>query len=172
MDACQLSVPRPSLLPASKNLHTSRLRKKSVDGGSAAFHWVRHVRNPLIWRDRISSIEPVLCRFFPNRDFFRTLLSCSLSRVQRQLFVSAVAEGAGSEERTAGDRTRRRRLNKLSCADWLPHDRGFVSGLPRSKGRASVRGPAHNRAGGFPTAALSPAVRTSGPPVVNLLALL
>jgi hypothetical protein len=43
------------------------------------------------------------------------------------------AEEVGSEERTAGDRTRRRRLNKLSCADWLPHDRGFVSGLPRSK---------------------------------------
>src|SRR5215471_3996551 len=64
--------------------------------------------------------------------------------------------------RTAGDRTRRRRLNKLSCADWLPHDRGFVSGLPRSKWRASVWGPAHNRAGGFPTAALSPAMRTIG----------
>ena len=46
---------------------------------------------------------------------------------------SAVAEGAGSEVRTAGDRTRRRRLNKLSCAGWLPHYRGFVSGLPRSK---------------------------------------
>jgi len=38
----------------------------------------------------------------------------------------------GSEVRTAGDRIRRRRLNKLSCAGWLPHDRGFVSGLPRS----------------------------------------
>ncbi len=35
--------------------------------------------------------------------------------------------------RTAGDRTRRRRLNKLSCAGWLPHDRGFVSGLPHSR---------------------------------------
>ena len=35
--------------------------------------------------------------------------------------------------RTAGDRARRRRLNKLSCAGWLPHDRGFVSGLPHSK---------------------------------------
>ena len=35
--------------------------------------------------------------------------------------------------RTAGDKTRRRRLNKLSCADWVPHDRGFVSGLPRSR---------------------------------------
>src|SRR5271168_3232 len=34
--------------------------------------------------------------------------------------------------RKAGDRTRRRRLNKLSCAGWLPHDRGFVSGLPQS----------------------------------------
>ena len=75
---------------------------------------------------------------------------------------SAAAEGAGSEVRTAGDRTRRRRLNKLSCAGWLPHDRGFVSGLPRSKGRASVQGPAHNRAGGFPTAVLWPAMRISG----------
>jgi len=61
------------------------------------------------------------------------LLSCSLSRVRTQLFVSAAAEEVGLEVRTAGDRTRRRRLNKLSCADWLPHDRGFVSGLPRSK---------------------------------------
>src|ERR1700758_1400010 len=89
------------------------------------------------------------------------LLSCSLSRVQTQLFVSAAAEGAGSEERTAGDRTRRRRLNKLSCADWLPHDRGFVSGLPRSKderrsGDRLITGPegsphhADRIAGGWP----------------------
>ena len=35
--------------------------------------------------------------------------------------------------RRAGDKTRRRRLNKLSCAGWVPHDRGFVSGLPHSK---------------------------------------
>jgi hypothetical protein len=35
--------------------------------------------------------------------------------------------------RTAGDRTLRRRLNKLSCAGWVPHDRGSVSGLPRSR---------------------------------------
>ena len=27
----------------------------------------------------------------------------------------------------------RRRLSKLSCAGWLPHDRGFVLGLPLSK---------------------------------------
>ena len=26
-----------------------------------------------------------------------------------------------------------RRLNKLSCAGWVPHDRGSVSGLPRSR---------------------------------------
>jgi hypothetical protein len=36
--------------------------------------------------------------------------------------------------RKAGNRTRRRRLNKLSCAGWLPHDRGSVSGLPQSSG--------------------------------------
>ena len=43
-------------------------------------------------------------------------------------------------KRLAGDGASRRRLNKLSCAGWLPHDRGFVSGLPRSKGRASASG--------------------------------
>ena len=37
-----------------------------------------------------------------------------------------------SSVRTAGDRTRRRRLNRLSCADWVPHDRGSVSGWPSS----------------------------------------
>jgi hypothetical protein len=49
------------------------------------------------------------------------------------IICSAMAEEVGSEVRTAGDRDRRRRLNKLSCAGWVPHDRGFVSGLPRSK---------------------------------------
>jgi hypothetical protein len=61
---------------------------------------------------------------------------CSHVRVQgvgTQLSGSAAAEEVGSEMRTAGDRTSRRRLNKLSCAGWLPHDRSFVSGLPRSK---------------------------------------
>jgi hypothetical protein len=53
----------------------------------------------------------------PISPFFSSLLSCSLSRVRTQLFVAAAAEGAGSEVRTAGDRTRRRRLNKLSWAD-------------------------------------------------------
>jgi hypothetical protein len=43
-------------------------------------------------------------------------------------------------KRLAGGGVSRRRLNKLSCAGWLPHDRGFVSGLPRSKGRASADG--------------------------------
>jgi hypothetical protein len=36
-----------------------------------------------------------------------------------------------SAGRTAGHL--RRRLSKLSCAGWLPQDRRFVSGLPRSK---------------------------------------
>jgi hypothetical protein len=36
-------------------------------------------------------------------------------------------------KRLAGDEALRRRLSKLSCAGWLPHDRRFVSGLPRSK---------------------------------------
>jgi len=88
-------------------------------------------------------------------------LSCSLSRVRARLFVSAGAEGAGSGVRTAGDRIRRRRFNKLSCAGWLPHDRGFVSELPRSRSERRLR-PAHNRSRGFPTAILSPAARTIG----------
>src|SRR5918999_6561765 len=41
-------------------------------------------------------------------------------------------------KRLAGGEVSRRRLSKLSCAGWLPHDRGFVSGLPRSRGRASA----------------------------------
>ena len=49
------------------------------------------------------------------------------------LFCSAAADGAGRRMRRAGDRTRRRRLNKLSCAGWVPHDRGFVLGLPHSR---------------------------------------
>ena len=35
-------------------------------------------------------------------------------------------------------RAERRRLSKLSCAGWLPHDRGFVLELPLSRRRASA----------------------------------
>jgi hypothetical protein len=42
-------------------------------------------------------------------------------------------------------------VGKLSYAGWIPHDRGFVLGLPRSKKRASIVS-AHIRARGFPTA--------------------
>jgi hypothetical protein len=63
--------------------------------------------------------------------------------------------------RTAGDKTRRRRLNKLSCAGWVPHDRGSVSGLPRSRVEHRSRGPAHNRHEGSPTVVLPPAMCTS-----------
>ena len=44
--------------------------------------------------------------------------------------------------RRAGDGTETT-VGKLSYAGWVPHDRGFVLGLPRSKWRASVS--AHNR---------------------------
>lgn len=43
---------------------------------------------------------------------------------------------------TARDRTRTRRLNKLSGAGWLPHDRGFISRLPRSKDERRSAAPA------------------------------
>ncbi len=62
--------------------------------------------------------------------------------------------------RMAGDKTLRRRFNKLSCAGWIPHDRVSVSGLPRSRiehrsGDRLITG--HE---GSPTVVLSPAMRT------------
>src|SRR4051795_9852669 len=63
--------------------------------------------------------------------------STSCSHVRRQgiarSFSLRCGGWRGSWMRTAGDRTRRRRLNKLSCAGWVPHDRGSVLGLPRSR---------------------------------------
>ena len=62
-------------------------------------------------------------------EFFSNLLSCSLSRTQTQFHVSGFAE---YDQKQAGAHGRRQRLktpvNKLSCAGWLPHDRGSVSG--------------------------------------------
>ena len=90
-------------------------------------------------------------------------LSCLHSRCRAHYFVPRRRMDAGHRwVRRAGDRTRRRRLNKLSCAGWIPHDRGFVSGLPHSRERASIRRSAHNRPGGFPTVALPPALRICG----------
>jgi hypothetical protein len=54
-------------------------------------------------------------------------------KVSGTMIYSAVAGSIVDQVRTAGDRTRRRRLNKLSCAGWIPHDRGSASGLPRSR---------------------------------------
>ena len=65
--------------------------------------------------------------------FFRKLLSCSHSRESAQFFLRRRGQRRSLYAHTAGDRTRRRRLNKLSCAGWVPHDRGSVSGLPRSR---------------------------------------
>ena len=81
---------------------------------------------------------------------FRSLSLMSAFKVAGVMIRSAKADSCRRKMRRAGGRTRRRRLNKLSCAGWLPHDRGFVSGLPHSKGRASVRRPAHNRREGSP----------------------
>jgi hypothetical protein len=50
---------------------------------------------------------------------------------KQRLICSAVAEVVGSDVRTAGPEDRR--FNKLSCAGWVPHDRGLVSGLPHSR---------------------------------------
>src|SRR5262249_15790576 len=76
----------------------------------------------------ISGLRPYILYGFAAQPTFSA--ACSHVRFQgsgRKIFVSAAAGRVGSEVRTAGDRTRRRRLNKLSYAGWLPHDRGFVS---------------------------------------------
>jgi hypothetical protein len=85
--------------------------------------------------------------------FFSILLSCSQSRTWTQTLVS----GKTAARLNKGGRDQRRRLNKLSCAGWLPHDPGFRLGLPRSR-RERRPGPAHNRSRGFPDRALPPAV--------------
>ena len=92
------------------------------------------------------------------------------SQVQQPALMFAVkstdvryrsGSAAGISELDACSRRRggRRRLSKLSCAGWIPHDRGFVSGLPRSRGRASAV-PAHNRSRGFPNLAPPPTAGT------------
>jgi hypothetical protein len=77
---------------------------------------------------------PYVVSFLGCDDFVNGLLSCLHSRCRAHYFVPRRRMDAGHRwVRRAGDRTRRRRLNKLSCAGWVPHDRGFVLGLPHSK---------------------------------------
>ena len=76
------------------------------------------LRSPVLWGFGEPDAEP------PALMFAVKVLGAILPFPQRR--------SAGDCVRTAGGRTRRRRLNKLSCAGWLPHDRRFVSGLPRS----------------------------------------
>ena len=74
-----------------------------------------------------------------TRDFFNSLLSCSPSRALSKHRHSGSAQALCFwTTSTAGGRAERRRLSKLSCAGWLPHDRGFVLELPLSRRRASA----------------------------------
>ena len=66
------------------------------------------------------------------------LLSCSQSSTWSRLYGPAFGRAGYLRDVQGGRQGWRRRLNKLSCAGWLPHDRGCVSGLPRSKCRASA----------------------------------
>ena len=68
------------------------------------------------------------------------LLSCSVKSLGETAGLRHAPKLVEIAKRLVGGGMSRRRLNKLSCAGWLPHDRGFVSGLPRSKGRASASG--------------------------------
>jgi hypothetical protein len=117
------------------------LRKKSVDGGSAAIHWVRHVRNPLICSDRISSKEPVSCPFFPNRDFFRTLLGLhcgapvtALSRQrpnQRTLIGPAEAPRTRARSSRNGGRNHSGTPSEIKSECWARSSR-IRGRLPRN----------------------------------------
>ena len=71
-------------------------------------------------------------------DFLNALFSCSLSSTWSRLYSPAFWRTECLRDVQGGRQGWRRRLSKLSCAGWLPHDRGCVSGLPRSKGRASA----------------------------------
>jgi hypothetical protein len=64
------------------------------------------------------------------------------------------------------------RLNKFSSVDWLPHNHGFVSGLPRFRGERRSWGPAHNREGRFPNHCPVADSAHQRIPVVDLLPLL
>ena len=66
------------------------------------------------------------------------LLSCSLSSTWSRLYGPAFRRTECLRDVQGGRQGWRRRLSKLSCAGWLPHDRGCVSGLPRSRCRASA----------------------------------
>src|SRR4051794_29614266 len=94
-------------------------------------------------------------------DFVNGLFSCLHSRCRARYFVPRRRMGAGRRwVRRPGDRTRRRRLNKLSCAGWVPHDRGFVLGLPHSKDERRSGDRLITAREGSPTPALPPALRT------------
>jgi hypothetical protein len=70
----------------------------------------------------------------PRHSLSRGLLSCSRSSPWAGQRVSGMRRSRQQmAKRRADGGALRRRLSKLSCAGWLPHDRGFVSGLPRSK---------------------------------------
>ena len=57
----------------------------------------------------------------------------------RRSSPSWLRPGADFRDAQGGQRGQRRRLSKLSCAGWIPHDRGFVLRLPQSRGRAPVK---------------------------------
>ncbi len=107
----------------------------------------------------LSSSSPLTQRKSPCKSNFSA--SCSHVRSQELGTQTLVSGKTGTrlnkQAHTAGGRDQRRRLNKLSCAGWLPHDRGFVSGCLVLDGERRLR-PAHNRSRGFPDRALPPAV--------------
>ena len=67
----------------------------------------------------------------------RPLLSESVDGTLIEAWASHKSSNRSKPRRTMTARTfmasYARRLNKLSCAGWVPHDRGSVSGLPRSR---------------------------------------
>jgi hypothetical protein len=125
------AIMREAELAARSSPTLGRLPKNSLQSGLKAIVAVAAVGDQ---RASFAAPEGMLQLRPPvGQRLIFDLFSCSLSRDLGAIICSVMAEEVGSKVRTAGDRTRRRRFNKLSCAGWIPHDRGSVLGLPRSR---------------------------------------
>jgi hypothetical protein len=85
----------------------------------------------------------------------RTVLMFAVTGLST-IIRSAMAHDVGS--RLHRPETEPKDAGEQALMGWLPHDHGFVLGLPCARRRASVRRPAHNSSRGFPTVVLSTAV--------------
>src|SRR5262249_17972784 len=122
---------------------------------------VRSVSWPCHFRRRFPHIGQLRLENGRLADVPRTVGLSLMFAVKSSDAVSRLRLSPNENKQQSNAHGRRERLktpvNKLSCADWLPHDRDFVLGcLVLSDERR--RRPAHNRSRGFPAVALPPVV--------------